>query len=37
MTVSLGRVATPVDFERYGDYAPPPGAYVQRGDLATLT
>jgi putative glutathione S-transferase len=37
MTVSLGRVATPVDFERYGDYAPPPGAYMQRGDIATLT
>lgn len=30
-------VASPVDFETYGDYAPPPGAYVRRGDLATLT
>jgi putative glutathione S-transferase len=30
-------VASPVDFEAYGDYAPPPGAYEQRGDIATLT
>jgi putative glutathione S-transferase len=30
-------LASPVDFETYGDYAPPPGAYVQRGDIATLT
>jgi putative glutathione S-transferase len=37
MTVSLGGVASPVDFDHYGDYAPPPGAYVQRGDIATLT
>ena len=37
MSVSLGGVASPVDFDRYGDYAPPPGAYVQRGDIATLT
>ena len=29
-------VASPVDFEAYGDYAPPPGAYDQRGDMATL-
>ncbi len=30
-------LASPVDFESYGDYAPPPGAYVQHGDIATLT
>ena len=29
-------IASPVDFEAYGDYAPPPGAYEQRGDIATL-
>ncbi len=29
-------VASPVDFDAYGDYAPPPGAYEQRGDMATL-
>ena len=29
-------VATPVDFEAYGDYAPPPGAYEQQGNMATL-
>ncbi len=29
-------VATPVDFAAYGDYAPPPGAYVQQGNMATL-
>ena len=29
-------VASPVDFDAYGDYAPPPGAYEQRGDIATL-
>ena len=29
-------VASPVDFETYGDYAPPPGAYEQRGNMATL-
>lgn len=28
--------ASPVDFEAYGDYAPPPGAYEQRGNMATL-
>jgi putative glutathione S-transferase len=41
MTVTTGNVASPVaspiDFETYGDYAPPPGAYVQHGDIATLT
>jgi putative glutathione S-transferase len=37
MSVSVGAVASPVDFETYGDYAPPPAAYVQRGDIATLT
>jgi glutathionyl-hydroquinone reductase len=37
MTVTAHTVADPVDFENYGDYAPPPGAYVQRGDIATLT
>jgi putative glutathione S-transferase len=37
MTASLGRVASPVDFDAYGDYAPPPGSYEQRGDIATLT
>jgi putative glutathione S-transferase len=37
MTVTIGNVASPVDFETYGDYAPPPGAYVQHGDIATLT
>ena len=26
----------PVDFEDYGDYAPPPGAYEQHGNMATL-
>ena len=30
-------LASEVDFEAYGDYAPPPGAYEQRGDIATLT
>jgi len=29
-------VASPVDFEAYSDYAPPPGAYEQRGNIATL-
>jgi putative glutathione S-transferase len=29
-------VASPVDFDAYGDYAPPPGAYERRGDIATL-
>jgi glutathionyl-hydroquinone reductase len=29
-------VASPVDFDAYGDYAPPPGAYEQRGDMASL-
>ena len=29
-------VATPVDFDAYGDYAPPSGAYEQRGNMATL-
>jgi len=29
-------LATPVDFDAYGDYAPPPEAYEQRGDMATL-
>lgn len=29
-------VASPVDFETYGDYAPPPGAYERRGELTTL-
>ena len=37
MTVTTDHVADPVDFETYGDYAPPPGAYVQHGDIATLT
>jgi putative glutathione S-transferase len=37
MTVTTDPVADPVDFETYGDYAPPPGAYVHRGDIATLT
>jgi glutathionyl-hydroquinone reductase len=37
MAVTTSGVASPVDFETYGDYAPPPGAYVQRGDIATLT
>jgi len=37
MTLTTGNLADPVDFETYGDYAPPPGAYVQRGDIATLT
>src|SRR5207249_322101 len=37
MTSMMSGVASPVDFETYGDYAPPPGAYVQRGDIATLT
>jgi glutathionyl-hydroquinone reductase len=35
-TAETRTVASPVDFERYGDYAPPAGAYVQRGDIATL-
>jgi putative glutathione S-transferase len=30
-------VASPVDFDAYGDYAPPHGAYEHRGDIATLT
>jgi putative glutathione S-transferase len=29
-------VASPVDFDAYGDYAPPPEAYEQRGNMATL-
>jgi putative glutathione S-transferase len=29
-------VASPVDFDAYGDYAPPPGAYEQHGDMASL-
>jgi putative glutathione S-transferase len=29
-------IASPVDFDAYGDYAPPAGAYEQRGDIATL-
>ncbi len=29
-------VATPVDFEAYGDYAPPAAAYAQQGNMATL-
>jgi glutathionyl-hydroquinone reductase len=29
-------LATPVDFDAYGDYAPPPEAYEQRGNMATL-
>ena len=33
----MSGLASPVDFDSYGDYAPPPGAYVQRGDIATLT
>jgi glutathionyl-hydroquinone reductase len=37
MAISVSGVASPVDFETYGDYAPPPGAYEQRGDIATLT
>jgi putative glutathione S-transferase len=37
MAVTTGNVASPVDFETHGDYAPPPGAYVQHGDIATLT
>jgi putative glutathione S-transferase len=37
MAVTTSNVADPVDFDTYGDYAPPSGAYVQRGDIATLT
>jgi putative glutathione S-transferase len=37
MTSMVSGIASPIDFEAYGDYAPPPGAYVQRGDIATLT
>jgi putative glutathione S-transferase len=37
MATTVSGVASPVDFEAYGDYAPPPGAYVQHGDVATLT
>jgi putative glutathione S-transferase len=37
MSTTTHDVASPVDFETYGDYAPPSGAYVQRGDIATLT
>jgi putative glutathione S-transferase len=37
MATTVSSVASPIDFETYGDYAPPPGAYVQRGDIATLT
>jgi glutathionyl-hydroquinone reductase len=29
-------VASPVDFDTYGDYAPPPAAYRREGNLATL-
>jgi putative glutathione S-transferase len=37
MAATTSSVADPVDFDTYGDYAPPPGAYVQHGDIATLT
>ena len=37
MTVSLGVSPARSTSTQYGDYAPPPGAYVQRGDIATLT
>jgi putative glutathione S-transferase len=29
-------VASPVDFDTYGDYAPPPSAYRQQGNVTTL-
>jgi putative glutathione S-transferase len=30
------RVASPLDYETYGDYAPPPVAYGRAGDVTTL-
>jgi putative glutathione S-transferase len=33
---ATGNVASPVDFDAYGDYAPPASAYRREGDLAAL-
>jgi putative glutathione S-transferase len=35
-TTTTTTVASPVDFETYGDYAPPPGAYRREGNLTSL-
>jgi glutathionyl-hydroquinone reductase len=35
-TTTTTTVASPVDFETYGDYAPPAGAYRREGNLASL-
>ena len=35
-TTETVTVASPVDFETYGDYAPPPGAYRREGNLTSL-
>ena len=35
-TATTSTVASPVDFEAYGDYAPPRSAYRREGNLATL-
>jgi putative glutathione S-transferase len=35
-TTTTTTVASPVDFETYGDYAPPAGAYRRQGNLTSL-
>ena len=35
-TTTTTTVASPVDFETYGDYAPPAGAYRREGNLTSL-
>ena len=35
-TTTTSTVASPVDFETFGDYAPPPNAYRAEGNIATL-
>jgi hypothetical protein len=35
-TTTTTTVASPVDFETYGDYAPPAGAYLREGNLTSL-
>jgi putative glutathione S-transferase len=35
-TTTTSTVASPVDFETYGDYAPPAGAYRREGNLTSL-
>ena len=35
-TTTTTNVASPVDFDTYGDYAPPPGAYRVEGNVTSL-